>query len=486
MKKKITQISIDNIMVNPENPRFEPVIAISEIFVMQQLLNSRKDAESMFKLICSIGNDGWFIQSILTVTYDKEKEKYIAWDGNRRLTALKILKNPSILKELEHFTHQQVQKILELSHNINDEDFFDISCYIAKDLAECASYIKNIHTTDTSALPWNSVAIKRFENKLGNKNLFAQISEYLPKPFADIDNKFSVSKFEKIVSSKVGKEYLGIENTEGLFTIKSPQKEKELETKITKIVNDINSGIIKSKTVQNSKNIADYLNNTNQKPSNEKTDRQTINDTAQKNTINTANLNTQEKKQDNVNIQNKELSLKSLNPNAQQSFIKSPRYIQKSTKSIFLGILIDKLNFKKDRALGIRNLCYEIQQMSRFGEDKKYTISFGFLVRSLLEQSAIYFLDNKGIWSVLLNQNNNKDLPLERVIKEIDKRKVTLFDATTLRCWNTFNETTASKDFFDLIVHHPYLISGNPSIVNNIGEAGLFAVIQFFINSSDT
>lgn len=43
MKKKITQIPIDNIKVNPENPRFEPVITITETFVMQQLLNNRKD-----------------------------------------------------------------------------------------------------------------------------------------------------------------------------------------------------------------------------------------------------------------------------------------------------------------------------------------------------------------------------------------------------------------------------------------------------------
>ncbi len=52
-------------------------------------------------------------QSIVTVTYN-EKGKYVAWDGNRRLTALKILQNTNILDSLNNFTYTQRNKIYDM------------------------------------------------------------------------------------------------------------------------------------------------------------------------------------------------------------------------------------------------------------------------------------------------------------------------------------------------------------------------------------
>ena len=115
--------------------------------------------------------------------------------------------------------------------------------------------------------------------------------------------------------------------------------------------------------------------------------------------------------------------------------------------------------------------------------NKKYSISFAFLVRALLEQSAIYFLINKNMWDKLKKRYAGNDLKLEQIIKEIERRKSSLFDKNTLRCWETFNDNTSTKDYFDMIVHHPYLIRANISTINNISDNGLFAIIQFFIDN---
>lgn len=76
-----------------------------------------------------------------------------------------------------------------------------------------------------------------------------------------------------------------------------------------------------------------------------------------------------------------------------------------------------------------------------------------------------------------------KDLRLEQIIKELERNKSRYFDENTLRCWETFNNNTSAKDYFDMIVHHPYLIRANNDIINNICDSGLFAIIQFFIDS---
>ena len=83
----------------------------------------------------------------------KKKGKYVAWDGNRRLTALKILQNPNILDSLNNFTYTQRNKIYDMHKQINDKSFYEVSCYIATSFEECADYIRAIHTTDTGALP---------------------------------------------------------------------------------------------------------------------------------------------------------------------------------------------------------------------------------------------------------------------------------------------------------------------------------------------
>ena len=146
---------------------------------------------------------------------------------------------------------------------INDKSFYEVSCYVATSFEECADYIRAIHTTDTGALPWSDVAKKRFENKLGTKNMFSQLKEYCSKPFENISDQFSVTKFEKIANSKVGKEFLKIDNTGNILTHASSIK--ELEEKLAKIIKDINDGTLKNENIKNATEMKKYLYGENEK-----------------------------------------------------------------------------------------------------------------------------------------------------------------------------------------------------------------------------
>ena len=390
--KDIIKLSINDICVNPENPRHDIVMDLGEDFVMQQLVKTKKDTQAMYKLICDIYNAGWFPQSIVTVTYDEKRKKYVAWDGNRRLTALKILQSPEILNSLKNFTYTQKIKINDMHKQINDDSFYEVSCYIATSFEECADYIRTIHTTDTGALPWTDVAKKRFENKLGIKNMFSQLKEYCSKPFENVSDNFSVNKFEKIVTSKVGKEYLKIDNTDNILTHESTIE--ELEYKLAKIVKDIDTGVLKNENIKNSTEMKKYLYGENKEtvlihkddiifPSKENSPE------AENEEI---NRSTDEMKNENVNNE-----LLKDTKNEQLSIIMPNSYevIKREKNSIFVRINIKKLKKENPRAIGIQDLCYEVQQMCLNLHNKKYCISFAFLLRSLLEQSSIYFLINR-------------------------------------------------------------------------------------------
>lgn len=475
--KQVVLISINEILVNPENPRHNPVMALDESIIMQQLISNKTDAKAMHKLIMDIYNNGWFPQSIITVTYDEHKKKYIAWDGNRRLTALKILQNPKLTENIKHFDHLQVTNIHALAKGITDQSFFTISCYVADNFKECANYIKSIHTTDTGALRWNSIAIRRFEDKLGVKNIFAQLQGYCPKAFANVNSDFPVSKFEKIANSKIGKEFLQIETSDG--RVMPLEDINILNSKVSKIINDIKNNIITTDTISSSKKIKDYLYPTK----NILADEDTFKNVSSENISNSS-----QNEKMNLNVTNdkplQQIDLFTPNPatTIDKKLLEKTKLISKDTTLIFRHLNIDKLDRKNERALGIERLTYEIQQ---FSNDlyTKYPIAFCFLLRSILEQSAIYFLINKEKWNELIIGNSRKDLGLGKIIEYITKNKQNLLDNSTTRIWNICFGNTSNKDYLDLVIHQPHKISANADNIRHISDIGLFAIVQYFINN---
>lgn len=491
--KEYQMIDVDKIMVNPENPRHNPVLILDETFIMQQLVTNAREANSMYKLISDIYKDGWYAQSIITVVYDENSDKYVAWDGNRRTTALKILKYPELLDAFNHFSYTQIRGIKNLSKNIKDKSFFQIPCYVSPSFEECKGYIRNIHTNDTGALRWDAASIKRFEQKLGIKNIFTQLQGYCPKAFANLRREFPVSKFEKIVSSKIGRQYLEIDFTNNILTCLSPIE--DLERKVSKIINDINSDKITTETIKNIKNIKEYLY-----PESEGKDE--IADIIVSNNViynkdkdehfqqtdmfsgyDSGYLNVN-KSEDNNNVNRiKKIAYSKINMNEISNLNNTPKLIRKNQDILFKNIDISKLNMKNERSIGIRDLCYEIRSLSYCNNYKRYPISYCFLIRSLLEQSTIYFLMNKGKWEGLKKGNNNKDLKLEGIIRYISKNKENIIeDSTIIKCWGDCFDKSGTKNYLDLVIHHPYRVIANVEAIKLITDIGMFAIIQYLIS----
>lgn len=468
-------INIDNILVNPENPRHNPVIDIGEDFVMKQLVKNKREADSMYKLITDIYTDNWYPQSIVTVTYDEKKDKFIAWDGNRRLTAMKILKYPKLVDEFKNFSYSQIRSIYSMSKELKDESFFEIPCYIAISFKECSGYIRSIHTTDTGALKWDMASIKRFENKLGMKNIFSQLHSFCKNAFNGISMDFPVGKFERIVSSKVGKEYLEIEFKNN--TLIPLTQFGDLDNKVFRIVKDIESGKITKEIIKNNTNIKKYLyQGTDINDQNESNEENYDNNNQKviENNEGQTSLLPQGKQEDQINNRKINANIK-----------KKTKLIRNNNDILFKEINCSKLNYSNDRALGIKNLCYEIQHLSFNNLFKRYPISYCFLIRSILEQASIYFLINKGKWDKWKSDCNGKDLRLETIINKINIDKKNLIsDDTIRRAWETCFNDSGQKNYLDLVIHHPYKIKANISVIEAITDMGLFSIIQYFINEN--
>lgn len=160
------------------------------------------------------------------------------------------------------------------------------------------------------------------------------------------------------------------------------------------------------------------------------------------------------------------------------------RLIRKDNSILFKNINCSKLKYSNERAKEIKNLCYEIQQLSFGNLYENYPISYCFLICSLLEQSSLYFLINKWKWEKWKTANNNWDLRLEKIINKISVNKQNLIDDDTIsRAWETCFNNEGMKNYLDLVIHHHYKVIANVDAIKTITDMGIFAIIQFFINS---
>ena len=85
-------IEVKNLLINTENPRFAPV-KDQQSAIDTMLIDKRSNLKNLAKDIAEKGlNPG----ELLYVT--KENKKYIVLEGNRRLTAIKLITDPQLVR----------------------------------------------------------------------------------------------------------------------------------------------------------------------------------------------------------------------------------------------------------------------------------------------------------------------------------------------------------------------------------------------------
>ena len=87
--------TIDNLRLWAENPRLDP----EEIYLTirdfaEEITRTESDKTSFFSLVKSIANLGFIPGDPIVVWQNEENERYYVAEGNRRVLALKLLRNP--------------------------------------------------------------------------------------------------------------------------------------------------------------------------------------------------------------------------------------------------------------------------------------------------------------------------------------------------------------------------------------------------------
>lgn len=172
--------SVDQLRPWPNNPRLDPEekhINISDY--VSDLIADNSEKSDFFKLIDSIATDGYIPAEPIVVWQDTGNSKYYVAEGNRRILALKLLRNPDKApKEIRRYVRSKSQMI-------NRDEIEKIKVCVAPSFEDSEWYINQRHSTSSLQRRWSRLQQQR------------RVAELYDRFNGDVNKIISKTKFSK-------------------------------------------------------------------------------------------------------------------------------------------------------------------------------------------------------------------------------------------------------------------------------------------------
>ncbi len=201
-----TPRSVDQLKLWAKNPRLNPeneCIRLSDF--AEDFTNEAPDKKEFLKLVKSITEDGFIPADPIVVWQNEHNKKYYVAEGNRRVVALKLLRNP------EKSPQSIRPTIRKLSSKVNLADIEKIYVNVAPTFADAEWYISQRNSTSSLQRRWSSEQQRRwivdlYEKHSGNIDKIISIT------------KFTESELESTIRLLKIKDYIKFEEVKGRLT----------------------------------------------------------------------------------------------------------------------------------------------------------------------------------------------------------------------------------------------------------------------------
>lgn len=161
---KKTPRSVDQLRLWPENPRLNP--EEKHIFLTdfaEDMTLEESDRKDFFKLLKSIVEDGFIPADPVVVWKNEENEKYYVAEGNRRVLALKLLREPNKApKSIRGFVRTQ-------SERINKNSIEKVLVNVAPTFEDAEWYINQRNSNSSLQKSWSRIQQQRWLSELYDK-----------------------------------------------------------------------------------------------------------------------------------------------------------------------------------------------------------------------------------------------------------------------------------------------------------------------------
>lgn len=243
-------IEISDIFLDPENRRIEA--ASSQPETIQRIIKEQGD--KLVVLARDIIDRGVSPFDIPMLIEDKiEKGKYVVIEGNRRIAALKLIKNPELAAETALY-----KKFQKLNKEGGESVLNKILSVVVKDRESGKPWIKRKHSNGMNGAGtehWSAIAKARDDVADGIPRPDLALAEYVEQ-LDDIDaetkeklsdSDYSITTLERIVRSKTAQDTVGFFLKDGKIIA------TQAEERVSKIFLDIVRSVATKKAPDGSK-----------------------------------------------------------------------------------------------------------------------------------------------------------------------------------------------------------------------------------------
>ncbi|MGE4483211.1 hypothetical protein [Acidocella sp.] len=262
---EIIRLTIDDLLLDLQNPRLDPVASQAEALEAIVTLN-HDHVRNLMNDIKENGLDPG--DSLYVMQSSGDDNDYIVLDGNRRLSALKILSNPPILDGTT-ITDSIKKSLKRAAHGFNNSDVEPVRCVLFTDRSDAELWISRRHAGEDDGrgrITWGALEKQRFSGDVSTLDVIEFIIQNAasPEEAEEIRKLFKKSSttLTRLLESSLGQKHLGIflsqEDDEIVpFTHYNPDWVLRVLMQVT---NDIREKAINTRKLNTEKDIEEYLN----------------------------------------------------------------------------------------------------------------------------------------------------------------------------------------------------------------------------------
>lgn len=237
----IEDLDLTSLDVDLENPRHEVSASQREAFI--GMLDEQK--EKLLNLADDILKNGINPSDLpIVIPHDKEEKRYTVLEGNRRVTALKLLSEESLAESMKN--KALAGRFKRLSKKFQDNPVEKLKCVLYQNKKDAIKWIRLKHTGENKGIgivQWGAKEKARFEHNLGKPSVALQAISFVQNN-GDLDEKtqanfgkIHITNLERLLGDKDVQKFIGFYVSNGKLYSKFP-KEQVLKG-LKKIVCDI-------------------------------------------------------------------------------------------------------------------------------------------------------------------------------------------------------------------------------------------------------
>lgn len=474
MSGVIQKIKIEDIVNYYENPRH--VVGDNEQDTLKKLFDS-VGIQYMFNLAEDIKKYGLLGNQQIVVVYSENMKKYVVYEGNRRIAAIKMLLNPDYFLFLDKASSDKAKKLAE---DVNIGDTLD--CYVT-DEEEAFFIMERTHSGEDKGRgvkQWTSrekEAFKVRQSQNNEKKISYLIYIYVKKHFEELDitTILPFTTIQRIFNNREIRKQIGLDVTdENTFTLERMKLIVEASKWIVKEANTKNVAV--TRLFNKSRAVEDKLLPWIKEYQNSDLDVEPNDDAGAKKEV--EDFQHPENTKDNQEATVKD-RVSTSDSNAGTGGNRNLPYF-------FQGLQYGSLDPNDVDTHGVTAVCRELQLFSDRKLVATYPLASAFLIRTIIEQTIKYYSKKHMIQgqSRYIWEDINNIEKLSKIITKYNRNLPNYIVDANMRQYFTalFGNYEDEVDPLNWVIHRPAEFRLDANTLVELPKRGLLALINFMLS----